>query len=85
MHCSIAALPFEILVNVASFLNLEDFVNLKLTRKELFETLHSESISRKAVKVRHESHAIPPQGQRPIQTLINDAATHSVLQRSSAC
>ena len=55
MHCSITALPFEILVNVASYLNFEDFVNLKLTRKELFETLHSERISREAVRVRNRA------------------------------
>ena len=52
MYCSITALPFEILVNVTSYLNLEDFVNLKWTRKELFETLHDERISRETVRVR---------------------------------
>ena len=58
MHCSITALPFEILDNVASYLNLEDFVNLKVTRKELFETLHGERISREAVKVRNRSYVL---------------------------
>ena len=52
MHCQITALPYEILVKIASYLNLEDFVNLKWTRKELFGTLHSERISRETVKVR---------------------------------
>ena len=55
MLCSITVLPFEILVNVVSYLNLEDFVNLKCSKKELFEILNSERISRAAVKVCHDS------------------------------
>lgn len=50
-HCSITELPLEILINVVSYLNLEDFVNLKWTGKELFETLHGERISREAARV----------------------------------
>ncbi len=52
MHCSITALPLEILFNLTSYLNLEDFISLKWTGKELFETLHNERVSRETVKVR---------------------------------
>lgn len=53
-HCSITALPLEILINIVLYLNLEDFVNLKWTGKELFETLHGERLSRETVGVRQE-------------------------------
>lgn len=51
MPIRVATLPLELLINVVSFLNLEDFVNLKNSSEELGRILHNESISREAVKV----------------------------------
>lgn len=52
MPLGVSTLPLELLINVVSFLNLEDFVNLKSTEKTLWETLQNESISREIVQVR---------------------------------
>lgn len=51
MPPGVATLPLELLINVVSFLNLEDFVNLKSTEKTLWRTLQNESISREIVQV----------------------------------
>lgn len=46
----LATLPLELLINVVSFLNFEDFVNLKSTEIALRRILQNESISREIVK-----------------------------------
>lgn len=51
MSRGIAALPLELLINVISNINLEDFVNLKTARMELFRLMDHESLSRGIVKV----------------------------------
>lgn len=51
MPLGVATLPLELLINVVSFLNFEDFVNLKFTEKALWRILQNESISREIVKV----------------------------------
>lgn len=51
MPLGIATLPLELLINVVSFLNFQDFVNLKNTGKGLWRILQDESISRGIVKV----------------------------------
>lgn len=54
MPLGVASLPLELLINVVSFLNLEDFVNLKSSEKPLWRNLQNESISRDIVKVLHQ-------------------------------
>lgn len=51
MSRSVAGLPLELLINVVSHLNLEDFIHLKLASGELFQLLNNESLSREMVKV----------------------------------
>lgn len=51
MPLGVATLPLELLINVVSFLNFEDFVNLKFTEKALWRILQNESIGREIVKV----------------------------------
>lgn len=51
MPFGVATLPLELLINVVSFLNFEDFVNLKSSEKALWRILQDESISREIVKV----------------------------------
>lgn len=51
MSRGVAGLPLELLINVVSHLNLEDFINLKLASGELFQLLNNESLSREMVKV----------------------------------
>lgn len=51
MPLGVATLPLELLINLVSFLNFEDFVNLKSSEKALWRILQDESISREIVKV----------------------------------
>lgn len=51
MPLGVTALPLELLINVVSFLNFEDFVNLKSTEKSLWRILQNERISREIVQV----------------------------------
>lgn len=46
-----ADFPWELLLNVVFYLDFEDFVNLKATRRELFRALGSEGLCREIVKV----------------------------------
>lgn len=46
-----AEFPWELLLNVVSHLDFEDFVNLKATRGQLLRALRSEGICRDIVKV----------------------------------
>lgn len=51
MSRGIAGLPLELLINVVSHLNLEDFVNLKMASSKIYPLLDNESLSRELVKV----------------------------------
>lgn len=51
MAASILTLPLEILIDVTSYLQLDDFVGLRDSKQELFDHLKGESASRAFVKV----------------------------------
>lgn len=51
MPHGLASLAWELLISIVSYLNLQDFINLKTARLNLFRLLDSESISREIVKV----------------------------------
>jgi hypothetical protein len=67
-------LPWELLVTVVSYLNLEDFVNFKATRRHLVRALRKEAICREIVKVHARTlprrivhpHCLPDVAQRCI-------------------
>lgn len=48
---SIDVLPWELLFNILSYLNLEDFMNLIMALKRLGEVLEDERINREMAKV----------------------------------
>lgn len=54
-----AEFPWELLLNVVSHLDFEDFVNLKVTRRHLLWALRSEEICREIVKVATPPLALP--------------------------
>lgn len=51
MPSGLVLLPLELLLNVISHLNFEDFVNLTNTQKQLTSLLGSEATCREVVKV----------------------------------
>lgn len=51
MFASNASLPWELLINVVSYLKIEDFVNFKATRRHILQALRNEGLCREIVKV----------------------------------
>ena len=51
MHLSLISLPLELLLNVVSYLNFEDFVSLSNTQRELASLLCGENTCQEVVKV----------------------------------
>lgn len=51
MAPSILTIPLEILININSYLYLEDYINLRNSRIKLFRSLNGESASRAFISV----------------------------------
>lgn len=51
MFAGSAHMPWELLINVVSYLPFEDFVNFKASRRHILRALRNEALCREIVKV----------------------------------